>query len=124
MGSFAPRLIPRKTLQGKRLTQMLDSHNLPLPPKEVEFTIENAGVQPVPGYEANALPSGWRDRKIFKLFTTTKVEPAEEGTDSSGDLVEVVVDGESLWCRVMRVKPWTYGIQSHYEAVLVHENER
>lgn len=121
MANFTPRLIPRKVLSGIRRVQVLGSHNIPEAPTETSFDVENSGVQPVSGWEANALPEGYRDRRIYKIYTTTPLLPAEEGTSSLGDLVEAET---GVWCLVIRVQSWQYGVQSHYEAVVAEVNER
>lgn len=123
MGNLKSILIPRKTLNARRLTQTLDAYNRPTH-TPANFTVENATIHPVSGWEANALPQGYRDRKLFKVFTTTKLIPAEEGSSNSGDLVEIAQDDLTLWCRVVRCQSWQNGVQSHYEAFVVHENER
>ena len=120
MALWNPKLIPRKTLNAMRRTQTLDSFNLPST-GSVALTLDNCGVHPVSGQEMQAMPSGYRDRKIYKVYTTTPVYPAEEGTDQYADLIEVKT---GIWCSVIKVEEWEYGLQSHYLAYVAEDNER
>jgi len=121
MATWQPKLIPRKTLGGRRQTQTVDEFGIPTTSAPVLFDIENAGVQPVSGHEMNTMPEGYRDRKMYKVFTTTPVFTAVEGSDNLADKIETV---SGVWCDVVRVQAWSYGIQSHYEAYVAQENER
>lgn len=120
MPAWSPTLIPRKTFNGRRLTQTLDGYNLPSQ-AESNFLIENASAQPTPGDDAFAGLELYRDKTLYKLFTTTPVFGPDEGTSNLGDLVEVET---GRWFRVLRVRNWDVGVRTHYEAILVEENER
>ena len=85
------------------------------------FTIENASVQPVTGYSLQAVPEGYRDNRVVKIYTTTEVVIGEEGTTLKGDQIEFET---GRWGRVIKVEPWQVGVQSHYLAFVVEVNER
>lgn len=120
MSNFTPRLIPRKQFNAKRESETLDAYNLPTF-TSTTFTIENAGLQPITGEDARATSEGYKDKEIYILYTTTELKGPEEGTSNRGDLVEIEA---GKWARVLKVEPWQYGLQSHYKAKLVVENER
>lgn len=119
MTDWRPKLIPRKTLNGKRRTETLDAYNIATV-VEATFTVENAGVQPATGSQMLTVPSGYRDKVAYALYTTTEILPLVEGSDQYADQVEV----NGKWFTAVRVAPWSYGIQSHYEVMLVEVNER
>lgn len=120
MSSWRPRLIPRKTYQARHKSVSLDAYNLPSDDSPTTFTVENASAQPMKTNERLALQEGYRDRVAYKLFTTTEILAAREGDTSLGD--QVCVDG--FWCDVIKVDNWNVGVQTHFEAWLVEENER
>lgn len=115
------RLIPRKTFNARRNTQVLDSYNLPTNPAPSNFTVENAGLQPTTGNKATATTDGYTDKEMYCLFTTTELQQPDEGSNDKGDEVEVF---PNRWATVLRVEPWQYGLQSHYKVTLVMNNER
>lgn len=120
MATWKPKLIPRKTLNGRRRTQTVDEFGLPTE-SETTFTVENAGVQPVAGNQLDVLPEGYRDRKNHRVYTTTPVFTAKEATNGLADQIEAY---PGVWCDVIKVEPWDYGLQSHYLAYVSEENER
>lgn len=120
MASWGPKLIPRKTFNARRREEVTDEFGL-VDETYVSFTVDNAGAQPVTGYESSALPEGYRDKNVYKVFTTTYVRPSEEGTENYADQIEV--EG-GKWFTVIKVQNWSYGLQSHYLAYVVEENER
>lgn len=121
MGPWAPRLIPRKIFNAKRLTGGVDSDGYPIDDVEVPFTVENASFHPVSGYALQAVPEGYRDSRVGKIYTTTETLIADEGTDLKGDLIEFET---GKWARVIKVEPWNVGVQTHYLAYVVEVNER
>lgn len=124
MGNWQPKLIPRKTLNGRRKTEIVDDYGWNTDEEDVPsttFTVENAGVHPVTGYELQALPEGYRDKKAFKVYTTTLLRTVNEG---STDLADEVEADPGIWCKVVKVEDWTYTVQSHYLAYVVEVNER
>jgi hypothetical protein len=121
MGSWNPKLLPRRTFNGRRVSQTLDEFNIPSE-ATVAFTVEQANAQPVTGHHLEVLPEGYRDRKVYKVYTTTPVYSAEEGTDQFSDEIEVL-PGE--WFKVIKVEAWQgYSLQSHYLAYMAEVNER
>lgn len=120
MASWRPRLIPRKTYQGRRMGVSLDAYGLPTDDAPVLFDVENASAQPLPSNERMALQEGYRNKRCWRLFTTTTLTAAEEGSTSLGDQVEI----NGHWCDIIRVDDWDVGVQTHYEAICVEENER
>lgn len=121
MATWKPKLIPRKTLNGRRLTQSVDEFGLPTDSAPVTFDVENAGVQPVTGNQLDVLPEGYRDRKNYRVYTTTPVFTAEEASSNLADEIEAY---PGVWCKVIKVEPWGYGLQSHYLAYVSEVNER
>lgn len=120
MTDWRPKLIPRKTLTGRRRTEVLDAYNIATI-TNVAITVENAGVQPASGFTLQTLPSGYRDKEAFKLFTTTEILALQEGSDQYADQIELFT---GRWFTAINVAPWDYGVQSHYEVLLVETNER
>lgn len=109
MTLWKPSSIPRFTYQGRRYTQVLDEYNIPIA-RFTDFSISNAGApQPVIGETQIALPEGYRNRDIFKVFTTDDVRGLQEGSDKRADLILIA----PFWYTVVKVHPWTYGIRSH-----------
>jgi hypothetical protein len=117
--TWKPRLIPRKTLNALHVEQVEDEFNR-VTESTTEFTVENAGVHPVPGDKTNALPEGYRDRRAYQVFTTTPLTSANEGTATLHDKVEI----DGAWFKVIRVENWQTGLQDHYHAYVTEENER
>lgn len=116
------RLIPRKTLKGKRTTLSYDSYNLPIETDSGYFTLEDANFQPVSGTSQTAGLEGFRDREIYKIFTTTKLNVADDGTISShADKIELF---PNRWFTVIKVDSWTVGVIPHYEAIVADIPER
>lgn len=121
MATWGPKLIPRKTLNGRRSTQTVDEFGLTTDSSPTSFTVDNAGVQPVPGDQLDVFPEGYRDRRKYKVYTTTPVFTVEEGSNKLPDQIEVET---GIWCDVVRVESWGYGLQAHYLAFVAQENER
>lgn len=120
MADWRPSLIPRKTLNARRITLTYDNYNIP---SEIEayFPVENAGVQPYTGGKGmKASLEGYRNKNAYYLFTTTPLRTADEG-DRNAMADRVEIDGK--WCTVLKVAKWDTGIRSHYEAILVETNE-
>lgn len=120
MASWRPRLIPRKVLQGYRKTASVDEDGAPLPENEIPFEIENASYQPAKGNDLLAVPSGYRDTVIYRVFTTTPLKSVEEGSDGLADEIEIL--GKRY--KVIKLSNWDVGVQSHYEALVSQLNER
>lgn len=113
------KLIPRKVLNGRKYTQTFDSYNYPTETFEA-FKLTDCGVQPITGQTQELVPEGFRDKKLYKVFTETEVLPRTEGSNIRYQ-VEVRT---GLWCDVVDVQIWDYGIQSHYMAIVAEPNER
>lgn len=121
MGSWNPKLLKRKTFSGLRRTQVLDEFNLPSE-TTVMFSIENANAQPVSGHHLDVMPDGYRDRRNYKVYTTTPLYSADEGSSQLSDKIEVL---PGIWFDVIKVEAWQgYSVQSHYLAYVSEENER
>ena len=119
---WSPRLIPRKTLNGIRRVQSIDQYGRVSDSlDETPFIIENAGVHPITGWELQTLPDGYRDKKAFKVYTTTELRSVMEGTNNLADLVEAQ---PGVFCTVIKVEDWNYNVQGHYLAYVVEVNER
>lgn len=119
MGSLKRTLIPRKTLNARQITQTLDVYNYPSE-VSVNITLDSCTAQPVNGYEQQTLPEGYRDKVVYRVFTSTEVLPRIEGSDTSYQ-IEV---RSGVWCDVISVKVWEVGVQSHYEVLAAEPNER
>ena len=120
MSQWRPRLIPRKILQAYHLTAGVDEDGVPLKETEVPFLVENSSYQPATGKDLEALPSGYRDSVIYKIFTTTRLRSVEEGGDELAD--EVVIEDKRY--KVIKLANWDVGVQTHYEAIVSQLNER
>lgn len=124
MARWTPKLIPKTTFQGRHQTQVVDSFGL-ITKSTSNFTLENASQQPLEGREQDTLPSGYRDSEMYKVYTTTEVRPATEGTDNLADQIDLVREnGEVITTEVVKVRDWHYNIQGHYLAFVVKINER
>ena len=117
-GSWRPKLLPRFTYAGQRVTEVIDSDGYESI-TTVDFSIENAsGLQPVSGYHQLTVPENLRERGVFRIFTTTVVNTVDElGTTDLAD--RVVIDGETFI--TLTSKPWKSKVQNHYEVMLVRE---
>lgn len=120
MASWRPRLIPRKEFNAERLQQSLDQYNLPTN-TPTAFIVENASAQPTSGESSEAGLKLYRDKVVYKIFTTTPLIAADEGTNILGDRIELY---PNRWFKVIKVNNWDVGVQTHYEAMAVEENER
>lgn len=116
MAIWRPTLIPRQTLSAERVEISLDSYNRPTEVR-TPFNVENAGVQPASGHEQLVLPEGFRDKVVYRIFTTTFMRAVKEGTNEFADRVELF--GE--WFVVCKVYHWQNGVQSHYEVIAAKE---
>lgn len=117
--SWQPKLIKRKTLSAFRYTPAYDAYNRPTTPTKVSFTIENASVQPIKGYEQQTLPEGLRTKVTYRLITTTPVETVDYSDQDLAD--RVIYEGYTF--AILGAKIWSSGVQSHYEAIMVMEEE-
>ena len=119
MGRLTNRLLPRKTLNGRKYTITYDQYNYPTETFET-IKLEECSVQPITGYKQSTLPEGFRDSKVYRVFTKTNVFPRIEGNDTRFQ-VEVRA---GLWCDVIDADTWEVGVQSHFELTVVEPNER
>ena len=121
---WKPRLIPKRTYQGSRRTQTIERGRV-TGITSTSFTVEDASYHPIKGFEQNTLPSGYRDTEAYKIYSTTKMYPAIEGTDNLADQITLVrQDGSTLLTEVVKVEDWHYNVQGHYLAYVVKVNER
>jgi hypothetical protein len=118
---FSPRLLPRKTLRARTISEVLDEFNIPLEPEVVYLELENCGVHPVTGYKLQALPQGFRDKQIWEVYTTSPLSFKTEGENTSPPEIEVK---PNVWAVVIKADDWDYGIQSHTRFYVAEVNER
>lgn len=121
MGNFSPRLLPRKILNARVITSSLDEDNLPLPPTVQNILLENCGVHPITGYKLMAMGEGFRDKRLWEVYTTTPLPYKVEGEGVSPPEIEVK---PNIWAVVVGADEWEYTIQSHTKYVVVEKNER
>ena len=125
MARWTPRLIPKQTYQGRRRVQQRGSTGRISGVTETNFKVENASYHPMDGWTQNTLPSGYRDNEAYRMYTTTRCYPAQEGTDNLADKVDLIrQDGSVVTMDVIKVRDWHYNIQGHYEVFVAKENER
>lgn len=120
MALWQPQLIPRRILRAMRITLEYDEYNMPSETISY-FQVENAGVQPASGKSTNPTLDGYRNKQVFKIFTTTPVRTADEGDRSViADRIEIY---PNRWFAVIAVADWSVGVRSHYEATVVEVNK-
>lgn len=119
MGRLVKRLLPRKELKGRKLIQTFDEYNYPTE-STVTFTFKDCGVQPVTGQKQFVVPEGYRDNKVYTVFTSTPAFPRVEG---SNDRYQIEVK-TGIWCDIVDSDEWGYGVQSHYKLIVAEVNER
>ncbi len=107
--------LPRKLLTAKRPTGATtyvkgDAQD----ETRAEFPFR-ASVQPLTPEEMELLPEGRRDSEAYRLYTETRLQPANEATGVNADLVEY----ESVDYEVLSVDRWKNDILPHYKAVMV-----
>ena len=119
MGRLRGRLLPRKDLAARRIIQVFDEYNYP---QEVSkpFLLEDCGVHPVSGDKHSVLAEGYRDSKIYIVYTKTEIPAIVEG---GGEKYEIEVR-KGVWCLVIESDPHDYGVQNHYKLVVAEKNER
>lgn len=119
MSLWRPSSIPRFTYTARRYTQVMDAYNIPST-TFVEFPVEEAGApQPVIGENQVVLPEGFRNKDLFRIFTTTDVRGVNEGSSERPDLIFIFTH----WYTVVKVHDWTYGVRSHKEVFLARTTD-
>lgn len=113
------RLIPTINLEAKRVRQEEDEYYA-VREVEILFTVEEADVQPVKGFELSVLEEGYRSKGVFKIYTPTELVAGKEGTNILPDKVKY----KGAWFTVFKVDPWLDGLDDHYCAYIVSENRR
>lgn len=111
-------LIPRRNLQGRRITEVRNDFNEVVSLTPTTFTLQNCTVQPYVGLDTMAGQDGFNNVTAYTIFTDTKVSAGKEGTNNKPD--EIMVNG--AWCRVIKVKPWQNGLIPHYEIVVIEKD--
>lgn len=117
---FKPKLIPRLELKCKVITKATTGSGWPEDRVEDIPNLENCGVQPITGWQINALPEGLRNSAKYRLYTTSELSHYEEREGAP----IMKVEWDSKWWEVREVRKWNYGVQSHYEAILVEDKVR
>lgn len=123
MSTWTPSLIPRKVFTAYRRSITVNDYGRTTT-TTTNFSVKNASVQPLNGREQQALAEGFRDKNVYKLFTTTKVQATKEGTGQIADRIIITVLDETITTEVIKVAAYGAGVQEHYEALLVEVNER
>ena len=74
-----------------------------------------ASVQPLKPNEMELLPEGRRESEAFRLYTSTKLFPAEDSTKKNADIVSI--DGKNF--EVLSCATWQNNVIPHYKAIVV-----
>ena len=72
-----------------------------------------ASVQPLTPHEMMMLPEGRRESQAFRLFTSTRLLPAEEGKQNADRVIFEDEEYEVISCAT-----WQNRIIPHYSAVI------
>jgi hypothetical protein len=110
-------LIPRKTLQAKRIVEVRNEFNEVVSITPTVFQALNCTVQPYEGDLFSPDTNGYTDRDIFTVFTATELKVGQEGTNRKPDEIQI----EGKWFKVVKVKRWTTLI-NHYECVVIEKD--
>lgn len=121
MGRLTKRLLPTREILARKYTVVYDDFNYPQE-HYTEFYLEDANYQPETGVDSTPTTEGYRDSKIYTVYTSTSLTVTEEGNFPEGTKYQVFVEG--VWCDVIATKPWSYGVQSHNWLKVAQRNER
>ena len=80
--------------------------------EETEQFTARMSVQPLRGFEFEALPEGRRGRQSVRLYSSKRLKPI---LDNDGTADRVVINGEEF--EVYSTEPWQNGVQSHYKSI-------
>ena len=118
------KLLPTTEFQAQRVEVIYGPRNRPTN-VTTNFTVRDAWLQPISGHEQGLLGDGYRDKVVYKMYCSTKVRPAEEGTNNKADRITAVWDGETFQADVIKVQPWqNNAFLNHNLAMIVKVNER
>lgn len=112
-------LIKRPNLKARRPTEQLNDFNEVVGVTFKEFTAFTCTVQPYEGSSMTPDPIGFSERDVYTVFTNTLLQGGAEGSTTKAD--ELFIYGK--WCRVIKVKPWLNGVNSHYEVICIAKDE-
>ena len=116
--------LPRRDLQGRRSTVVLDARNNPIDNSLVSFDVENCTIQPSSGDELKTLEEGFRDAEAFTIFTSSVLRTAQRGTSQKAD--EIYLDAPFTaiagWFTVVKSKPWANNVIAHFQVIAVRKN--
>ena len=73
-----------------------------------------ASVQPATPEEMNLLPEGRSISETFRLYTSTKLLPANSSAGINADIV--IIDGENY--EVLSCATWQNDVINHYKAIV------
>lgn len=110
--------IPRKTLEGRHITDNVDKFNRPLAPTITPFEAKLCTVQPYVGEDLIVGADGFQSKSAFTVFTDTPITEGEEGSLIKPD--ELLIYGK--WYRAAKVKVWQVGVIPHYECTFVQKD--
>jgi len=79
-----------------------------------DITIQGS-IQPLKADEMELLPEGRRDSEAFRIYTDTKLFPANDDTKLNAD--RVVLGGKEY--EVLACATWQNNVINHYKAVVV-----
>lgn len=111
-------LIPRKSLNARRVEETLDDFNRPINIGYVTFTAEMCTIQPLSGDDVLVLGEGFRDKSVYNVRTNTLISAGSEASNRKPDEIEIY----GKWYRVIRVQVHLVGIIPHYECICVEKD--
>ena len=113
------RFLPKVDLKAKRTIQQNSEYNR-LEEHEVDFTIEDADLQPMGQSSLDVDSAGHRIKADYKIYTKTYVQEGSEAKGHKPD--KVYIYGE--WFVVVKVQSWINGLDDHYCVFVTTQNKR
>jgi len=101
------------TLDAKRYDGSTNTKGRWSPGAETPFTFI-ASVQPLRGSELLTLPEGQRERETYKLYTSTKLNGANESNKTKPDKIQLF----DKTFEVLIVEIWQNKVIPHYKVIV------
>ena len=84
------------------------------------FTIETTNVQPISGWTLQALPEGYRSKAQYTFWTTTDIQPLDQGEGLLSDQIQIKGEWYSIYSR----KDWTENsFLLHDECIAIRDDQ-
>lgn len=112
-------MIPRKTLQARRVIETRNSFNEITGVQYVTFQALQCTDQPYEGDTFDPNMTGFTNRKVRTVFTETLLQDGDDNSNRKAD--EVFMYGS--WWKVFKVKSWQVGLIPHYEVIVIEKDE-